>query len=477
MGKYSVPQEIRAYKPKGTMVKAINGRYYVYEYSCVGGKTKMGRLIGSIREGIGFIPNSNMLEDSPVTTLEYGQYAAAIACSGKTREMLLSHFSKEDALRIYAMAIMHFANGFTANKDMKAYYGMSWLCEAFPSLPMGDKAVGEIYGNLGARQGKVLEFEQDLIANGSGKLAIDGHVIGSGSWCNSLAEKGYRFASLKDMQMNMLMAYDIEHRIPVAVRVCEGGLNDKASLKDLLMDTGLKDKLIVVDRGFYSASNLELLSSDGNRYIIPVPQNMDDCKSIMAENRIYDGLFAYEMTGGYDAVECRMDDHGAYRVFAFRDKDEAAKKCANYLHMISLGKSGYTEEGYRKAERFFGVYVLRTNDMDMAASEVFSWYKKRWRIETFYRYLKTDAECQNLAQQSYARVQGLSFVLLVASLIHREMAQKVSKIENGRLSVYDVMLMARMVKAQRRGNAWYATNTKKASKDVLEALGVSLKLS
>ena len=34
MGNYSVPESIRSLKPKGTMVKKIHGRYYVYEYAC-----------------------------------------------------------------------------------------------------------------------------------------------------------------------------------------------------------------------------------------------------------------------------------------------------------------------------------------------------------------------------------------------------------------------------------------------------------
>ena len=62
VGKYSVPEHIRAMKPKGTMVKAIGGRYYVYEYETVvedgRRKTRMGSCIGKIKEGIGFVPNS-----------------------------------------------------------------------------------------------------------------------------------------------------------------------------------------------------------------------------------------------------------------------------------------------------------------------------------------------------------------------------------------------------------------------------------
>ena len=34
MGKYSLPAEIRAMRPQHTMVKAISGGYYVYEYAC-----------------------------------------------------------------------------------------------------------------------------------------------------------------------------------------------------------------------------------------------------------------------------------------------------------------------------------------------------------------------------------------------------------------------------------------------------------
>ena len=52
MGDYSVPEHIRAMEPKGTMVKAISGNYYVYEHRSAtkDGKrrTEMGRCIGLV---------------------------------------------------------------------------------------------------------------------------------------------------------------------------------------------------------------------------------------------------------------------------------------------------------------------------------------------------------------------------------------------------------------------------------------------
>jgi len=73
MGNYSVPESIRKHKPTGTMVKRISNNYYVYEYSTVKGEdgkrhTKMGKIIGSIKEGIGFVPNDSFACDSEIST-------------------------------------------------------------------------------------------------------------------------------------------------------------------------------------------------------------------------------------------------------------------------------------------------------------------------------------------------------------------------------------------------------------------------
>ena len=115
MGKYSVPEHIRAMKPKGTMVKAIGGHWYVYEYRSVrsGGKrrTEMGANVGKIEEGVGFVPNSNYARGGEVTTLEFGQYAVALANSGGVLELLRGHFNPQDAAQVYALAVVNCVNG------------------------------------------------------------------------------------------------------------------------------------------------------------------------------------------------------------------------------------------------------------------------------------------------------------------------------------------------------------------------------
>jgi len=478
MGKYSVPENIRQLKPKGTMVKAISGNYYVYQYSCVmkDGKrtTKMGKCIGSIKEGIGFVSNNKHICDENISVLEYGQYAAAYYCSQDVLEDLKKFFNAEDAVMIYVMGLIHFVNGFCYLKDMKQYFDMSWLSIRYPSLKMGYEVLSNLYDALGRRQEKVFEMEQYL-TNKADTVAVDGHVIGSGSWCNDLASKGYKFNQIKEKQMNMLMAYDIKSGSPVAVRVTEGGMQDKTSVQELFADVTFSNKLILADRGFYSKTNLELFSASSNRYIIPVPNNIKECKEAV-KDLTYKDIFVHEGNGKLTTVDWKVDTYPTYKVFVFRDKDEWAKEATNYLLEVKSGKESYTMEKYEQIKDFFGVYVLRTNDMTMEAEDVFAWYKKRWCIETFYNYFKNDADCSAFYQHDYCKIQGLSFVLMISSLIHSSVQKKILELKKT-TSVKDMILNARLVKIHKRKDSWVCTNCKSKVQEMLELLNVPLSLS
>ena len=326
MGKYAVPESIRQMKPKGTMVKCISGHYYVYEYSTVTGpdgkrRTEMGKAIGSIREGIGFIPNNNFACDTEITSLEFGEYAITLANSGETLSLLRECFNPEDAARIYSVAIIHFVHGFTYLKDIKDYYDMSILSLRFPGLKMGYESLTNLYDTLGRRQTNVLKMEQKLVDRSSKQAAIDGHVIGCESDENDLAEKGYKFRKIGEAQENLLMAYDINTGIPLLSRIYEGASNDKVSVKDFIDQVEMKDMLFIIDRGFYSSDNINLFSSNGNEYIIPLGKSQTGCKRAVHSLEMHD-RFLYQKGKKASVVEYK-DEIIALRIIydqAYKDR-------------------------------------------------------------------------------------------------------------------------------------------------------------
>ena len=478
MGKYSVPDSIRQMKPKGTMVKCISGHYYVYEYSTVTGAdgkrhTEMGKAIVSIREGIGFIPNSNFACDTEITSLEFGEYAVTLANSLKTLALLRECFNPEDAVRIYSVAVIHFVQGFTYLKDIKDYYDMSILSLRFPGLKMGYESLTNLYDTLGRRQTNVLKMDQRLVEQSSHETAIDGHVIGCETGKNDLAEKGYKFQKLGEEQVNLLMAYDVNTGVPLVSRIYEGASNDKVSVKDFVDQVEMKDMLFIVDRGFFSNDNINMFSSNGNEYIIPLTKNQSGCKKAVHSLEMHD-RFLYQKGKKAAVVEYKDEIIDGYRVLTFRDLNEATTEQQNYLRHMALGHKAYTQEGFEKQKYFMGVTVLQTSLEEKTPEEVYCLYKKRWKLETFYNHFKNKANYASLHAEDYYKTQGLAFIMLVAALIHQEVEKATKEIDGKSLD--DCLLDARMVKAHKRHGIWKLCNCLKKQVTLFKQLNTEMKV-
>lgn len=479
MGKYSVPESIRKYKPKGTMVKCISGYYYVYEYSTVTGSdgkrhTKMGKAIGSIKEGIGFIPNDSFVIDGEISTLDYGEYAVAVSNSGRTLELLKECFNPQDAVMIYVTALIHFIQGYTYLKDIKDYYDMSILSVQYPSLKTGYESLSKLYDALGRRQSGVLRMESKLVEECSRQMAIDGHVIGCTSSEDDLAEKGYKFHKLGEEQINLLIAYDINTGIPLISRIYEGSSTDKVSVKDFVGQIDLKDMLFIVDRGFYSKDNLRIFSSNGNAYIIPLGKNLENCKKAVSDLDMRD-RFVYQKGRKGTVIEYKEEIINGERVLTYRDLNESIIEQQNYLRHIDSGNDSYTMESFERVKDYMGVAVLQTSLKDKTPQEIYELYKKRWSIETFYDYFKNKANYVALHEENYYKTQGLAFIMLVSALIHQEV-EKATKQVKGK-TLQDCLLEARMVKANKRHGVWTVTNCLKKQIELFRVLNAPLTAS
>ena len=480
-----IPDSISQFRPGPcTEIKEIGGHYYVYMYSSVllpSGKwgKKTGKSIGTIVPEKGFVPNKNYglyQEDSglqleELTVLEYGQYALVFELAKDIRATLEKFFPLDRANQIFSYACVLFVNGFTHVDQVHNYYEQSWLSweNRNFAFKMGKTALGNLLDDLGRRTARVTNYEKAGIANCS-TMAIDGHAIRCCSEENDLGEAGYKFCALKEDQVNFLMGYDAVGGMPLFARMYRGTCNDSSTIPDLfdlLQFTGI---LFVVDRGFYSAENLKLFSANENTYIIPVPGTTKVFKEAMTGVKYTDSF--YYRSGRKHArveyMERRISD--TEYVYVFRDVDENEKCRFNYLHSIDLGKNGYTMEKFEQNKELFGVYVLQSNS-GLSAEQVFAGYKKRWGIETFYQYLKNKGDFNDLMFQDYYKEQGFSFIMLIAGQIHQTVLSAVKSLNDNTLSIEDILLMARFMKMERRGNVWNLKNARKKELKILQQLG------
>ena len=485
MASRRIPDSISRFRPGPcTEIKEISGHYYVYMYSSVmlpSGKwgKKTGKTIGTIVPEKGFIPNKNFglyqegfeLQQEELTVLEYGQYALVYEVGKDIRESLEKFFPLDRAAQIFSYACILFVNGFTHIDQVRDYYEQSWLSweNRNFAFKMGRTALGTLLDDLGRRTTRVVNYEKYSVALSSA-MAIDGHAVRCCSDENDLGEAGYKFSSLKEDQSNLLMGYDIITGMPLFARMYRGSCNDSSTIPDLfdlLQFTGI---LFVVDRGFYSKENLALFSANDNAYIIPVPAKTNVFKNAMTGVK-YTDSFYYRFGRKHARIEYmerRISD--TEFVYVFRDVDENEKCRFNYQRSIDLGKTGYTQEKFEESKEFFGVYVLQTNS-GLSAEQVFANYKKRWGIETFYQYLKNKGDFNDLMFQDYYKEQGFAFIMLIAGQLHQVMISAIKELDNNTLSVDDILLMARCMKMERRGNVWNLKNARKRDLQILGKLG------
>ncbi len=476
MGKYTVPENIRKMKPKGTIVKFIHNKYYVYEHfnkKDSDGKwnTKSGKLLGYINPNKGFIPNTNFIMSEDITTLEYGQYAVVLNNSKNTLNKLLNHFNTKDAYTIYLTAVIHIVNGFTPLKDIEEYTKQSYISLMHTDIKFSYHCLSSLLDALGRKQTKVHQFEQSLINECSKQIAIDGHDIKSCSHENNLAEVGNKYSSMKDMQMNVLMAYDINTFTPLVSRTYPGSILDKTSVKDLLEFHTYHNVLFIIDRGFYSKENIEAFSSNDNHYIIPLSPNLTICKRVTKDMNFHN-IFIYEKdkkTTPIEYKEIKVDNKT--KIIVCRDLTQNATDKASYLKNIDLDPEKYSMEKYEEMKDLFGVIVLQTN-LNVEAKEVYHLYKKRWTIETFFNYFKNRIDINALGLSDYYATQGMSFIMLIVGLIYHDLREKVKLL--GNTSIDDCLLKSRFIKLNKKGTCWCVSNAKKNLQDMMKALNVDL---
>ena len=382
------------------------------------------------------------------------------------------YFPDDRAFQIFTCACIFYANGFVHIDQMQRYFEQSWLSQEYKNIPfkMGKTALGNLLDDLGRRTARVVEYENALVLESSSAMAIDGHAIRSCSDENDLGEAGYKFQSLKEDQVNLLMGYDINTGMPLVARMFLGSCNDRSTIVDITGLLNLSGILFVVDRGFYSSKNLEILSSNGNAYIVPVPSNTGIFKDVMKDVE-YTDSFYYSSGKKHARVEYKSKKiSNTEYVHVFRDIDENEKCRFNYQHCMELGKAGYTQEKFAQNKDVFGVYVLQSNS-EMSATEVFANYKKRWGIETFYQYIKNIGDFNNLMMQDYYKEQGLAFLMLITGQIHQKMVSAIKKLNDNTISVHDILLMARCMKMERRVKTWNLRNSRKRDLQILKSIG------
>ena len=480
MGKYSVPENIRKAKPRGSAIKVLHGTYYVYEQKAKKLKSgkwgaRTGKIIGKITPDGVFIPNS----DRPYTVLEYGAYRLAEECSKDIFACFLSSFG-QSRMRVWVLALIYAVSGFRPISQISQIYRSSMLSVKYPGLKMGETAVANMLDDLGRKTTEEQAFEKLMIRDSS-EIAVDGHVIQRYSRLDGMTEYGYKYRKIGSEQVNLLTAFDTKRGRPVMMRMFDGSKTDKVSVMEMIGDADVRGCLFLFDRGFYSAELKKAVESKDSTYIMPLSANLLGYKkAVSSRGRGRLKTFVYEHREGIrtekDVVEysATLKEDGRTRVILYRNKTLAAAEEASFLEKSCAGIEGCGTDELARARKTFGVIVLETTKADASEKEIYEYYKDRWDVETYFDYLKHQMDFNALGVQDWAKLSGLGFMMLLSTLIRCSVEERLRASELKDTYMPQVMLTASSVKAVSKNGGWSIENASRNEHRIFDGLNVTL---
>jgi transposase len=371
---------------------------------------------------------------------------------------LLKLLPTEKARCVMALAMGRVLEG-CALGNTNLWYEGTILHRNWGHLPLSASAISELLVRLG--ESSVSEDFSDWMLRrfGSGaQLLFDVSAFSSYSEQLELVEYGRKYGETKLPQVNLSLIAHKELGIPLSIRAYPGSIPDVSMLQgevERLEALGLKAPTMIMDRGFHSQPNLDLLNAHGLDFIMPASEVFKEVRSLISresrgmdqhcnygefedcgyyvqhielgkEHKVDGFLFhdplaeANETANLHRRLEATMQKLVRLQVPSYRRPDdvfrETARDLANFFsYRLQDGRFivSVKEKAVAQAVNRHGRFILLYSG-HLSWQECLSWYRERDGVEKIFKTLKHDLAGEPLRVQSREGLIGGAFINFLA---------------------------------------------------------------
>jgi transposase len=215
----------------------------------------------------------------------------------------------------------------------------------------------------------------------------------------SQAEKGYNKDKIHVPQINIALLCSAESGLPTMIRSLPGSVKDIATLYNSISEIDLRDKLLILDRGFFSEDVFAFLDNRKISYLIPARRN-----SHLYDTRIHlNGHFRYHDR----LIKCGSRNVGGKHLYLFEDQVLLFEEQDTLYEHLDKGKitKNDLQEDMRKAGR-----ILIVSNKEMSEQEAYELYKRRESVEKRFDTYKSTLSADRLYLQDNESVFGHVFI-------------------------------------------------------------------
>jgi transposase len=347
--------------------------------------------------------------------------------------------------------------------------------------------VSSLHFTLGSDEQSKLEFTKRWIEkiNPQHGIYYDITSFSSYSTNNEFVEWGYNRDRENLPQINLGMVCCQKTGFPFFYRVLPGSIVDVTTVKNFikyLKIYNLQDLFLIMDKGFFSASNIAgLIESDRNlSLVIPLPFSLKLSKELIINNPDIKNLqnmfqhngeilfhkavptaiaghdfiahiffnektevelrhFFYSKLLAYESKirENKPEDEEAFETFLNQEIPDSYKK---YFQFDDVKKTvARNETGINEYLLKSGFFIVITNKAILQKEEVLSSYRDRDVVEKIFDTTKNELDTGRLRSHSGTAVEGRLFVKFIATVIYQQI-RKVMR-ENDMFKKYSAIEM------------------------------------
>ncbi|ODS39696.1 hypothetical protein BEH94_06825 [Candidatus Altiarchaeales archaeon WOR_SM1_SCG] len=482
------PNWVLKHKQKGTEPRKIGDGYYLYKISSIWDKNFKrsrkitGDYLGTItKEGIIPPKHKRVLESyKQITVKEYGITSYMRSLSKDIEENLKKHYPY-DHKEIFMMSVFRLVEQ-SPLKRFDFYYHNSYLSESVPDARMSTKFLGPFLRDIGSRRENMTEFMKEFVV-GSEFAAIDLTEIFTFSKGVNAAMLGHNHKNAFVPQINMVLIFCLDKMQPGFFRMVPGSIRDISTLTGTINELGLKNTVIIGDKGFDSEDNVCALSDSELQYILPLKRNsslIDYGVIKEGDRKEFDGVFQFEKRHIWHYSKTNGDE----QIITFLDEKLKAEETTTLVSVVNhLKTKKKTDEIAKKINNFemklyeedykLGAITVRTN-CDKSAEEVYGLLKSRMDIEKVFDIFKNILESDRNYMRDDKQLDGFLFVSFIALLMYyRVYAKLIEKKLLNQYSVLDVIEYLKRAHIMKIGKKFQFAEVPKKSRTLLKKLGVN----
>jgi transposase len=319
------------------------------------------------------------------------------------------------------------------------------------------------------------------------------------------------------------MLYSKDTRLPLWYDITQGSISDVSTLNRIVKNNkslGLKDIIYIMDKGFFSFSNLEKVLNK-EKVIIPLPYTTKLSKELLLESKdiisnddnmflLDKNLYFFNKIDKYinkikytffiikNRVQHEYKTNDLYkRLFEIEEyflknnfneielmKDELniiAKSDAEFFRIIEQDDKLVLQRNkdiIDETKLKFGTTILFTNIENMTHKDIITEYRSKDRIEKMFNSVKNEIDFKRLKVQSSEVMKGKLFIMFIALIIDTHILNTKNESKNKNIKKYtrkEIIRELRKIKKIKYDDDFnQITDISKKSKDIFKAFGMEL---